>query len=59
VIPAFFTAMLVSLWESPRKALPWVVGGVVAALAELTLGGFWYVALGAVAGSAVAGFTDD
>jgi len=59
VMPAFFTAMLVSLWQGPRKAIGWAVAAVVAAAADLLLGGFWYVVLGALAGSIVGGLTDE
>jgi predicted branched-subunit amino acid permease len=59
VIPAFFTAMLVSLWQGPRKSIGWVIGGVVAVLADVTLGGFWYVALGGLAGAVAGGLTDE
>ena len=40
VIPAFFTAMLVSLWQGPRKSIGWVIGGVVAILADITMAAF-------------------
>ncbi len=59
VMPAFFTAMLVSLWQGPRKAIGWAVGGVVAVAADLAFGGFWYVILGALAGSIAGGFADE
>ena len=59
VIPAFFTAMLVSLWQGPRKSVGWLVGGVVAVIAEMTFGGFWYLILGALAGSIVGGLLDE
>ena len=59
VMPAFFTAMLVSLWQGPRKAIGWAVAAVVAVAADLLLGGFWYVVLGALAGSIVGGLTDE
>jgi predicted branched-subunit amino acid permease len=59
VIPAFFSAMLVSLWQGPRKSIGWAVGGAVAVLADLTLGGFWYVVLGGVAGSIAGGLADE
>ena len=59
VIPAFFAAMLVSLWQGPRKSIGWAVGGVVAVAADLLLGGFWYLVLGALAGSIVGGLTDE
>jgi predicted branched-subunit amino acid permease len=59
VIPAFFTAMLVSLWQGPRKSIGWAVGGLVAVIADLTLGGFWYVVLGGLAGSIAGGLVDE
>lgn len=59
VIPAFFTAMLVSLWQGPRKAIGWAVGGIVAVAADILFGGFWYVALGALAGSIAGGLADE
>ena len=59
VIPAFFAAMLVSLWQGPRKSIGWAVGGVVAVAADMLLGGFWYLVLGALAGSIVGGLTDE
>jgi 4-azaleucine resistance transporter AzlC len=59
VMPAFFTAMMVSLWQGPRKSIGWAVGGAVAVVADIVLGGFWYVILGALAGSIVGGLTDE
>ena len=59
VMPAFFTAMLVSLWQGPRRSIGWIVAGVVAVVAKMLLGGFWYVILGALAGSIVGGLTDE
>jgi 4-azaleucine resistance transporter AzlC len=59
VIPAFFTAMLVSLWQGPRKSIGWAVGGVVAVAADVMFGGFWYLVLGALAGSIAGGLTDE
>ena len=59
VMPAFFMAMLVPLWQGPRMAAAWAVAGIVAVAADLTLGGFWYVVLGALAGSLVRAFGDE
>ena len=59
VMPAFFTAMLVSLWQGPRKAIGWAVAAVVAVAADTLLGGFWYVVLGGLAGSIAGGLTDE
>jgi 4-azaleucine resistance transporter AzlC len=59
VMPAFFVAMLVSLWQGPRRAVGWIVGAVVAVATAQIFGGFWYVVTGALAGSIVGGFIDD
>ena len=59
VMPAFFTAMLISLWQSPRRSIGWAVGGVVALATYQIAGGFWHVVTGALAGSIVGGFIDD
>ncbi|MBI3704570.1 MAG: AzlC family ABC transporter permease [Rhizobiales bacterium] len=59
VMPAFFTAMMVSLWPGPRRAIGWIVAGGAAILSDQLFGGFWYVVIGALAGSLVGGLTDD
>jgi 4-azaleucine resistance transporter AzlC len=59
VMPAFFVAMMVSLWQGPRRAIAWVVGSVVAIATAQLFGGFWYVVAGALAGSITGGFIDD
>lgn len=59
VMPAFFVAMLVSLWHGPRRAVPWVVGSTVAIATAQLFGGFWYVVTGALAGSIAGGFIDE
>jgi 4-azaleucine resistance transporter AzlC len=59
VMPAFFMAMLVSLWQGPRKSVGWVVGGGVAVVADMVFGGFWYVILGALAGSIAGSLADE
>jgi len=59
VMPAFFTAMMVSLWQGPRRAVGWVVAGVVAIATDQLFGGFWYVVTGALAGSIVGGLSDE
>lgn len=59
VMPAFFMAMMVSLWQGPRMAAGWAVAGVIAVIADMTLGGFWYVVLGAIAGSIAGGLVDE
>jgi 4-azaleucine resistance transporter AzlC len=59
VMPAFFIAMLVSMWKGPRKSLSWVVGGVTAALVYFLFGGYWYVITGSLAGCIAGAFSDD
>jgi len=59
VMPVFFTAMLVPLWRGHRRAIGWLVGGVAAVVAYYLFGGWWYVLVGAVAGSVAGGLIDD
>ncbi len=59
IMPAFFVAMLVSLWQGPRRSVGWIVGGVAAVATAQLFGGFWYVVTGALAGSLAGGFIDD
>ena len=55
VMPVFFATMLVPLWRGKRRAIAWIVAGVVALLFERFVGGFWYIVAGAVAGSITGG----
>jgi branched chain amino acid efflux pump len=59
ITPAFFSAMLVSLWRGPRLAAGWVVGAAVAVAVDRWVGGLWYVLAGALAGMATEGLADD
>lgn len=59
VMPAFFVALLVPLWRGWRAAISWAIAGLVALAASMYLPGWWFLILGAVAGSAAAGFVDD
>jgi 4-azaleucine resistance transporter AzlC len=59
IMPVFFVAMLVSMWQGSRRASGWIAGSVVAIIVAQLFGGFWYVLAGAVAGSLVGGFVDD
>lgn len=58
-LPVFFSAMLVGLWRGPRRAIGWTVAGVVALAAAYLIAGWWFIVIGAVAGSIVGGFVDD
>jgi predicted branched-subunit amino acid permease len=59
MLPIFFVAMLVQLWRGPRRAIGWVVAGVVGLIASFLLPGFWFIVVGAVVGSIAGGFVDD
>jgi len=59
VMPIFFAAMLVPLWRGRRRALPWVVAGVVALAVSYLVEGWWYVIAGSLAGTLAGGFVDD
>ncbi len=59
VMPIFFAAMLIPLWRGSRRAVAWIVAGVVAVTVHQLAGGWWFIVAGAVAGSVVGGFLDD
>jgi 4-azaleucine resistance transporter AzlC len=48
---AIFIALLTRMWRGRMDALPWVVAGLVSALAARVLPGTWYIVIGALAGS--------
>jgi 4-azaleucine resistance transporter AzlC len=58
VMPCFFVVMLVPLWRGRRKAIPWLVAGVIALVAGELIPGWWFIITGAVAGSVTAGMLD-
>lgn len=59
LLPVFFAAMLVQIWRGGKRAIGWIVAGVVALLAAYLIPGWWFIVIGAVAGSIVGGFIDD
>jgi 4-azaleucine resistance transporter AzlC len=59
VMPIFFVAMLVPLWRGARRSIPWLVAGVVALIVQQLVGGWWFIVVGAIAGSIAGGFLDD
>lgn len=59
IMPIFFVAMLVPLWRGPKRAIPWIVAGVVALLVHQFVAGWWYVIAGSLAGIIAGGFIDD
>ncbi|MDB5620155.1 AzlC family ABC transporter permease [Tardiphaga sp.] len=59
VMPAFYAAMLVPAWKGPRRAIPWVVSGVVALVVHYVLPGWWFIIAGALSGAISAGLMDE
>jgi predicted branched-subunit amino acid permease len=59
VMPAFYAAMLVPAWKGPRRAIPWVVSGVVALVVHWLAGGWWFIIAGALSGAISAGLIDE
>jgi predicted branched-subunit amino acid permease len=63
VMPIFFAAMLIPLWQNaPRRAkraAGWIVAGVVALAFERLFHGWWFIIAGAVAGAIAEGFAED
>lgn len=56
VVPAFFTAMLVPLWRGSRTAAAWAIAAATAIVASILIPGWWFVVVGAIAGSVAAAF---
>jgi predicted branched-subunit amino acid permease len=54
VMPVFFAAMLVPLWQGRRAARPWAVAGVVALVVHAAMPGYAFIIAGALAGAAAA-----
>jgi 4-azaleucine resistance transporter AzlC len=59
VMPAFFVAMLISMWRGFRTSSGMLIGGGVAIAVDFLFGGVWYLIVGALAGSIAGGFIDD
>jgi predicted branched-subunit amino acid permease len=59
VMPAFYAAMLVPAWKGPRRAIPWVVSGVVALTVHWLVPGWWFIIAGALSGSVSAGLMQE
>ena len=59
VMPAFYAAMLVPAWKGPRRAIPWLVSGVMALIVHHLAGGWWFIIAGALSGSISAGLMDE
>lgn len=59
IMPVLFCAMLVPMWRGARRAIPWAVAGATAIATSLLIPGWWFIGIGAVTGSVVAGFIDE
>ena len=59
VVPAFFIAMLLPNWRGRREAVGWGTAAATSLVASYLLPGWWFIAIGAVAGALAGGFTDD
>jgi predicted branched-subunit amino acid permease len=58
LMPVFFAAMLVPLWNGTRLALPWAVAGAVALAVQALVPGYLFIIAGALAGMAAGAFAD-
>lgn len=59
MLPIFFAAMFVPLWRGARRAIGWAIAGIVALAASYLLPGWWFIVIGALAGSIAGVFIDD
>lgn len=55
VLPLTFTAMAVGLFRLKRDRLAWPVAAGAAVIAAQFIGGYWFIIIGAIAGSLAAG----
>lgn len=55
IMPIIFTIMAVGLFKRARDAMVWPIAAGFAVAASLALDGFWFIIVGAVAGSLAAG----
>jgi predicted branched-subunit amino acid permease len=59
MVPIFFAAMFVPIWRGPRRAVGWVIAGLVALLAYYLVPGWWFIVIGALTGSIAGAFIDE
>jgi predicted branched-subunit amino acid permease len=55
LLPIFFATLLIPAWRGLRRALPWLVAGIVAVAVQWLVDGYWYIIAGAVSGALSAG----
>jgi predicted branched-subunit amino acid permease len=51
--------MLVPAWKGPRRAIPWIVSGIVALAVHWLVPGWWFIIAGALSGAISAGLMDE
>lgn len=59
LLPIFFATLLIPAWRGPRRAVPWLVAGLVAVVVQMLVAGYWYIIAGAVSGALSAGLIAD
>jgi predicted branched-subunit amino acid permease len=59
LLPTFFATLLIPAWRGVRRAVPWLVAGLVAAAVEHFVAGYWYIIAGALCGAVAAGLSGD
>jgi len=59
MLPIFFAAMFVPLWRGARRAIGWVIAGIVALVVSYLVPGWWFIVAGALTGSIAGAFIDE
>ena len=59
MLPIFFAAMFVPLWRGTRRAIGWVIAGVVALIVSYLVPSWWFIVAGALTGSIAGAFIDE
>ena len=59
MVPIFFAALFVPLWRGARRAVGWVIAGLVALIVSYLVPGWWFIVIGALSGSIAGAFIDD
>ena len=59
LLPIFFATLLIPAWHGLRRAVPWVIAGIVAVVVQWLVPGYWYIIAGAVSGALAAGVIAD
>ena len=59
MVPIFFAALFVPLWRGARRAVGWVIAGLVALIVSYLVPGWWFIVIGALTGSIAGAFIDD